>query len=135
MAIPIAVVIGLLAASVAGCANGGAPEGPRFAGDPSVMRAIGDAADLDAAVDAAMIRAELAIVRAGPGPEGGRRYELIDAQGRPGELVITPVGENEFTLRARLGRFGRPSDEDRLIRAVARRLRQLHGVDVAPLSR
>ncbi|TVS08408.1 MAG: hypothetical protein EA423_01460 [Phycisphaerales bacterium] len=100
-----------------------------------MMRAVGDYDDLDAAVEAAMIRTELAIVQAGPGPDGGRRYELVDAQGRPGELVIRRVGENEFTLHARLGRFGRPSDEDRLNTAVARRLRQLYGVDFAPLSR
>lgn len=133
-----ALVIGLWAAlwaaQFAGCASRSSDPGPRT-GEHSVMRAVGDYDDLDAAVEAAMIRTELAIVQAGPGPDGGRRYELVDAQGRPGELVIRRVGENEFTLHARLGRFGRPSDEDRLNTAVARRLRQLYGVDFAPLSR
>ncbi len=136
--VPSALVIGLLAtlwaAQFAGCASKGSDSGPRT-GEPSVMRAVGDYDDLDAAVEAAMIQTELAIVRAGPVPDGGRRYELIDAQGRAGELVIRRVGDDEFTLHARLGRFGRPSDEDRLNTAVARRLRQLYGVDFAPLSR
>lgn len=99
------------------------------------MRAVGEYDDLDAAVEAAAMQTEFAIVHAGPGPQGGRRYELLDAQGRPGELVIRREGEHEFSLRTRLGRFGRPADEDRFNSAVARRLRQLYGVDFAPLSR
>ena len=121
------VGVGLLA----GCAAHHAS--PRLAGDPSVLGAIGDHDDLDAAVETGALQNELAIVHAGPASGGGRRYELIDAQGRPGEMIITRTGDDAFTLRSRLGRFGRPDDEDRLNRAVAKRLRQLYGVEAAPL--
>lgn len=102
-------------------------------GEVSERSAAGDWADLDAAVEVALESAEVAVIGSGHTPDRAT-YQLVSLEGRPGELVIARGESGRLTLSARIGRFGDPARERRLLDAVAGRLARLGGVDIAPLD-
>lgn len=90
--------------------------------------------DLDAAVDVAQEWAELGLLRA---KRGERRsvYTFITVREEPATLIAERVGGGRIRLSASAGRAGGDEEQSaRLLRAVARRLGQLEGVDVAPVE-
>lgn len=93
----------------------------------------GDWGDLDAAVSAAASRSELAVERRESPEEGVRVYVLRSVASRPGRLEAVRAEDGSIVLTASIGRFGDPAAETRLVRDVATRLRQLQGVDSAPI--
>jgi hypothetical protein len=106
-------------------------------GGPPVREVTADWADADAAVEVAAKKVEMGLERSerlGP----GRRYYLRTQGDEPVELDIYPAPGTEsdprpLRIEARVGRFGNPQREGQLAAAVARRLRQLAGVDYAPV--
>jgi len=106
---------------------------------------VGDWADLDAAVEVAGTRLELAPVGTTSNSPRLRVYELRSPGDEPAWLIAERSDEfsgvlpevapsQAITLRARFGRFGDRGREAALVDAVAGRLRQLAGVDYAPLT-
>ncbi|MBM4108340.1 MAG: hypothetical protein FJ255_05935 [Phycisphaerae bacterium] len=113
-----------------GCGSAPGP-GPVLGGDPFVATAAGDWEDVDAAVSLAVGEAEVAVVeRLAPAP-GRIEFRLLSAGEEPGLLVVERRGDG-LSLEARVGRWGRPETERRLIERVARRLARLRGVEAAP---
>lgn len=102
-------------------------------GEASERSVAGDWDDIDAAVEVALESAEVAAVGSQRAPDRVI-YELVSIEGRPGQLVIARGESGRLTLSARIGRFGEPPRERRLLDAVARRLARLRGVDIAPLD-
>jgi hypothetical protein len=85
---------------------------------------------------------EMAVVR---GPDAKaidtateQQFELLTAGDEPAVLTARRAsltsGSSPIAIRldARVGRFGNPDAEHRLLSAVARRLEQLAGIEVAP---
>ncbi len=104
------------------------------------MGATGDWNDIDAAVLVGASRAEMAIVEAKGKPESDRReYVLTTARDEPALLVVVREravesgGVVRVRLEATVGRFGDSARERTLMEAVAARLKELAGVDYAPL--
>ncbi len=96
----------------------------------------GDWDDIDAAVDAGMSAAEVARVDASTSPDGRTRtYELRASTDEPAWLVARREEDGRVGLGARVGRFGDPEREQKLVRGVAERLKTLHGVDWAPVQK
>lgn len=80
-------------------------------------------------------RAEMALVSTDkPGTER-MAFELVTVGGEPVRLTAARAGEGRVVLEARVGRFGDPARERRLLSAVAARLRALFGRDYAPVRR
>jgi len=93
--------------------------------------------DVDAAVAYAVRQAETAVLHEEP-PEPGRRVYRIKSVGdEEGTLVASLEGTTAETdhspttigLYAKIGAFGDPELERRLVRAMKRRLEQLKGVE------
>lgn len=103
----------------------------------------GDWNDLDAGIDVAASYAELALIDATPASVRGRRTFLLrSTRDEYAWLVVERIGppthdDEGVRMKARctVGRFGNPATEQRFLRALARRLADLKGVDVRPLSR
>lgn len=96
----------------------------------------GDWDDIDAAVDVGMSAAEAARVDARTSPDGRTRtYELRTSTDEPAWLVARREEDGRVGLGARVGRFGDPQREEKLVRGVAERLKSLHGVDWAPVKK
>ena len=124
---------GGLAIGLAACAS--APVTPLGA-IPISELGPGDWDDIDAAVDVGMSAAEIARVDASTSPDGlTRTYELRTITDEPAWLVARREEGGRVGLGARVGHFGDAEREARLIRAVAERLRSLHGVDWAPVGK
>lgn len=96
----------------------------------------GDWDDIDAAVEVGMSEAEVARVDASTSSDGlTRTYELRTITDEPAWLVARREEDGRVGLGARVGRFGDPEREARLIRGVAARLKALYGVDWAPVTK
>jgi hypothetical protein len=100
---------------------------------PTVRSVTGDWDDVEAAVIVGAAKAEVAILWP-PTVEPDRQvYELLGVAGEPGRLEASLAEDGSIVLTCSIGRFGNPAAESRLVRAVAQRLRDLHGRDYAPL--
>lgn len=115
---------------------------PTLLPDASRVTSRGDANDIDAAVEVAVGRVEMSVVRTirtSQDPHVLRIYELRAANDEPAVLKVRRAGitiENQpvtLELAASFGRFGNPERERALLDAVTRRLGQLAGVQVAPV--
>jgi len=96
----------------------------------------GDWNDVDAAVEVAASKSEMALMEATTDAAGRRVCVLRTIRDETALLVIergsdgSSSGESVMlALRARVGRFGNPEAEGRLLRHVTERLRELRGVD------
>ncbi len=101
-----------------------------------------DENDIDAAVEVAVGRHEMAVVqmlRYSRDPHVVRRYELRTVTDEPAWLEVRRAGISSRTepvqleLRASVGAFGDANREKALLETVTRRLNQLAGVRVAPI--
>lgn len=130
----------LLSASVgliAGC-EGQPPVIDRFAHAGSVAEpgVRGDFDDLETSIDTGLTKAGVAPVHWHEPVPGTRIYELRTARDQPGELVVVvgqealPDGSVPVELRCRIGRFGEPELERRVMAEIARRLEELRGREV-----
>lgn len=82
----------------------------------------GDWDDIDAAVDVGMSAAEVARVDARTSPDGRTRtYELRTSTDEPAWLIARREEDGRVGLGARVGRFGDPEREQKLVRGVAAR--------------
>lgn len=114
---------------------------PPIASDGWREIARGDWDDLDAAVEVACMRHEIALVSATdehPGESGSRRrvFTLVTAGSEP--VSITAAGQRttdpgDIVLTVGVGHFGDERRERAIARTLSRRLRDLAGVTVAPL--
>lgn len=106
-----------------------------FAGVRLVSR--GDWDDVDAAVDVGLGAIEAASLGIDHSMPGLIVYEFVTIRDDPGRLEIRqldlPPDEPGIEILASIGHFARPKEEQRLVRAIARRLRQLHGVQTSPV--
>jgi hypothetical protein len=117
-------------------------EVPTLLPDASRLSTNADADDIDAAVNVAVGRVEMAIlqtIRTSPDPRVLRIYELRAVTDEPAVLKVWrtnsdgEAGPVSLELAASFGRFGNPARERALLEAVRRRLIELRGVDVAPI--
>lgn len=98
-----------------------------------------DWSDLEAAMEVAAPRAELALVETKTSSDRVV-FGVVAATDENGEVVATRTPGNgagediEIRLTARIGRFGDAAREQRILDALARRLGQLHGKAIAPLD-
>jgi hypothetical protein len=101
-----------------------------------------DENDIDAAVEVAVGRHEMAVVkmiRYPRDPHVVRRYELRTVTDEPVWLEVRRAGISsrnepvELELRASVSAFGDAKREKALLESVTRRLNQLAGVRVAPI--
>ncbi len=92
----------------------------------------GDWDDLLASVDAIVERHALGVIRREQ-DESRATIELVDVLGRPIRIEAEAV-ESGIRLEVRAGRFGDPAMERVLAADLTRRLRQLRGVEVAPIE-
>jgi hypothetical protein len=115
----------------------------------TTLQAVGDWNDIDAAVEVAVKKAELAVVEARDATdERGRAqrvFTLVGLGNEPAELIVTAkggagdksslaqAGPVAMQLSASVGRFGDAAREKTLVNALRARLGQLSGVDFAPL--
>lgn len=118
---------------------------PPIASDGWREIARGDWDDLDAAVEVACMRHEIALVSSAdvqpaamPGEPGTRArvFTLVNAGSEP--VSITAAGQGttdpgDIVLTVRVGHFGDERRERAIARTLSRRLRDLAGVTVAPL--
>lgn len=126
-----------------GCSEPAPPSGPGsgYLGTLSTSGTAGDWNDIDAAVLVGASVAEMAVVEAKGAPESDRReYVLTTVREEPALLVVVKErgGESGGVARVRLeatvGRYGERARERALMDAVASRLKDLAGVDYAPLA-
>lgn len=101
-----------------------------------------DENDLDAAVEIAVGKHEMAVIRSlsfSRDPHMVRTYELRTATDEPAMLEVrrTSISSRtepvELELRASVGAFGDAEREKAFLESVRRRLNQLAGVRVAPI--
>jgi hypothetical protein len=125
---------------LSGCAGAGTTgqSGP----DGTVLTALGDWNDINAAVDVAASAGEVAVLSANPAEVNPRVFQLQSVENQPGRLTVE-AGASEaastprpvaMTLRCRIGHFGDPEREARVLEALAERLDDLAGVDYHPLD-
>lgn len=103
------------------------------------LEVVADWNDVEAAVLAATGRVEMAFVSQAEAP-GRHVFELRTIRDEPAELVFTcelgalPEGERiPIRIWCSVGRFGDSGREAQVLRAVAKRLGDLAGVDFAPI--
>jgi hypothetical protein len=106
-------------------------------GGGSVMSARGDWNDLEASVQLGAGQAEMAVVSRLTAEDDPRAndvvsWELVAVTDEPVRVTIRRGSGDQLTLEAQVGRFGNAAREKDLLRAVARRLEQLRGVEWAP---
>ena len=134
---------------IQGCTAGFQRSAPGDSTAPATPRSVvvrADWSDLEAAMEVSAPRAELGVLRTEK-TEVRVRFEVVSATDELGEVVASrtaadgtasaqlPPGEDiEITLSARIGRFGDPVREGRILDALARRLTQLHNRATAPLD-
>lgn len=102
------------------------------AGPPGPRTVLADWNDVDAAVEVAVKKAEVALD--GPARREARRvvYRIRTVSDEPGELVVERSDGDVLTVSASIGRFGEGKEQEaRLVGAVVRRLKQLRGVEHA----
>jgi hypothetical protein len=127
-----------------GCSAGfqrSAPEMPGGAVAESWRVVRGDWSDVEAAMEVSAARAEVAVVSSTLTP-GLIVFEVLAATDEAGEVVVTREGgvdggtgeDVPIRLEARVGRFRDRVREGRLLDALSRRLEQLRGRAVAPVS-
>lgn len=103
------------------------------AAEPGVR---GDFDDLETSIDTGLTKAGVAPVHWHEPAAGTRIYELRTARDQPGELVVVvgpealPDGSVPVELRCRIGRFGEPELERRVMAEIALRLEELRGREV-----
>lgn len=103
---------------------------------PPVREVVADWEDVDAAVELAVRRVEMGLVKGRSTPEE-RIYSIRTEGDEPVELRVRRLDMNAtdpqpLRIEARVGRFGNEKREGQLAGAVVRRLTQLRGVDHAP---
>ncbi len=105
------------------------------------MQAVADWDDLDAAVEVAATKSELAVVSRREERDGSARIELVSSTDEPALLVARPASGYSAGTRPILidlslgvGRYGDRTRERIFLDAVKSRLEQLAGVDWAPLG-
>ncbi len=99
----------------------------------SRIDALGDADDLGPAIAIGLGKLNLAVVDSSL-VEGTTIYELVDVLDRPAELRVKMLASPPDTFRISAA-FTRYRDQDRerlLVAAIAQRLAELRGVDIAP---
>lgn len=137
------VMVAVMTVGLVACSGPSAGLAPATdATSPGATTVRGDWDDVDAAVQVAITRAEMAILRrtAEPAdqPDPDRiQFELLTMMNDRAVLTATrEAGAGEslipIHLEARVGHFGDPAREQVLLRAMADRLEQLAGVDYAP---
>jgi hypothetical protein len=101
---------------------------------PTAAVVTGDFDDVESAMYAATVAAEVVDV-AGSRPAPDKiRFELATLGGSPGWMIATRRPDGLIELRSGIGRFGDVDRERRLIAAVAARLEELRGVLAAPVK-
>ena len=111
--------------------------GPSW-GTPQTATVTGDWDDVDAAVETAAGQSEMAELLVEAVSDRERVYTLRTIRDETAKLVVrrgpgAGVNGVPIQLEARVGAFGDASQEQRLLRAMTRRLEDLKGVDFAPV--
>ena len=140
-------VAGVCLALVGGCAS--VVVSPTLSGPSSGSEASGDRDDIWPAITAAMTQNEMAVMDVYYEPPDRRIYLIKCVRDEPVRLTLDGPGFGEgvsivgpfldgrdgpsggITMTCRVGRFGDAKREQKLMRDVATRLRQLEGVDVS----
>lgn len=105
----------------------------------TTVQAVADWNDVDASVEVGASNAEMAVESFGLNDDGERVYRLRTIRDEPVWVVTSrATGESReesaaLHIAAKVGHFGNPEIERRLIRAIEKRLRELHGVATHPL--
>lgn len=115
-----------------------APKGGK-ASPPTVVTVTADWNDVDTSVAVAVGQVEMAVLSVDASDPLVRRYQLRTSTDRGGTLIAErdEPGEGEsvpITLTASIGVAGDDRYQEALLRYVTRRLEQLRGRDVAPIS-
>lgn len=118
---------------------GRSPEAAAAATSPVSLTVRADWDDVDAALEVALSRAQLAILSRSPDGPDRVTWRLLSVQDEPAHLTaVRPPGATQdptdITLEARIGLFGDPRREEQFLKFMERRLNQLAGVDYAPLT-
>lgn len=119
--------IGLLAACGVGPGRGIVPtDGPTVLGPTP-----GDRDDIERALPIGLEAAQAALLQ---GRWQGDTYDasFLIVESREGQATATDHGDGTFTLSAYIGPDGDQTAQQKLLKAWARRLKQLHGVEWAP---
>jgi len=121
---------------LAGCATTNVPDSP-FLADAATSQHPGDWDDVDSAVIWGVNNGEWVIHRQWDVDAQTRLYELRNSEGVSAHLQIHRSPANttdQLDITATVGPIGDAAAERKLIALVARRLEELHGVEVAPLN-
>lgn len=135
-----AIRVTVIAASsaVAGCGLH-TPVAPLFDADvigqsPTTAVVAGDFDDMESAMYAATVAAEVVdVATSRPAPDQ-IRFDLATLGGSPGWMIATLRPDGLIEIRARVGRFGDVDRERHLIAAVAARLEELKGILASPVK-
>ncbi len=105
--------------------------------DASEKVMVGDWDDVPVAVRYGLGQLGMASLREGIDEDGSMVWYLRTAGDEPGIVKVWQDGQkvegfSRIFMRVTIGRFGDADREKRLLRATARRLKQLKGVEVAP---
>jgi hypothetical protein len=123
--------------SLAGCGFH-APIAPLFdpgepGRSPTAGVVAGDFDDVESAMYAATVAAEVVDIGISHPSADQVRFELTTLESAPGWMTATLRPDGLIELRSRIGRFGDVKRERRLIAAVAARLEELRGRLAAPV--
>lgn len=136
-----AVLAVVTVAGLAGCAFPEPRPEPKLFQGSATLQVVGDWDDVETAVRTGCSQAEVAVLQV-IRLDSHLRFELLTITDEPGTLEVSlePQGgaegnEPSIRLEATVGRFQDKAWAERLIGRVARRLHDLHGVDVAPIDR
>lgn len=118
------------------------PSRPPEIGSPVRIEARGEWADIQAAVEVGLTEAEVAASSWTKPDPAFRRYDLWSVTDEPGWLEVRRlpaverdgVLEERVALESRIGVFGDPDREWRLVKAMEHRLEQLYGRETYPLA-
>ncbi|GMV27689.1 MAG: hypothetical protein AMXMBFR58_37200 [Phycisphaerae bacterium] len=129
-----------LAVGVGGCSvPAPRPEPDRF-NPPTDAVVIGDWDDVESSVRVGASQSEMAILEVKRPDDRTAIFEFLTITDEPASLEVhrdlfpEDSGSFRLNLRASVGTFGDAAWQERLIDRVSRRLRQLAGVDVAPIT-
>ncbi len=118
---------------LAGC---GSSQRSSYSDDPGPGQATtlieADWGDIYASVDAVATRHALGVVRKSQS-DNLATIELLDVLGRPIRIEARRAG-NDAAVTVAVGRFGDPNLEAQIRRDLAKRLKQLKGVEIAPIA-
>lgn len=120
---------------LAGCASSGGPKAltaQEWGDNPRIVE--GDFDDVDAVVAGILPRHKLVAFERSSDSQTKRVFELRGLDDSRGSLIFEKLQSAQIRVSCSISRFGDPQREQRMLRSLAHRFRQLRGDVAVPIS-